>query len=343
MIHIDGSLGEGGGQVLRSSLACSILTGQALRITGIRARRSQPGLRPQHLKSVDAAAAVSKANVQGAAHGSTSLVFEPQEIRSGRYKFDIGTAGATTLVLQTIMLPLSFAPSASTVMISGGTHVPWSPCFHFIDLHWLPFLHQIGYNAQVSLDQAGFYPQGGGRITTNIRPASPVTPLDLTRRGELLHIRGISAVANLDISIAERQKLRALRRLESRCADTKIKITRLPSPGKGTLLLLLAEFEHSRCCYFALGERGLPAEQVADQAVDALEAFLETDGAVDQYLADQLLLPLALAKEGSTISTSSISAHLTANAAVLQAFLPVEFDIQGEIGKPGLVRIMPSA
>jgi RNA 3'-phosphate cyclase len=341
LIEIDGSLGEGGGQVLRSALALSILTGQAMRITNIRAGRSKPGLMAQHLKAVDAAAAISKASVQGAALNSTDLVFEPAEIRSGRYKFDIQTAGATTLVLQTIFLPLSRASSASSVIITGGTHVPWSPSYHYLELNWLPLLIEMGFDAQIGLDQAGFYPQGGGRISAVIRPASEIQPLNLTRRGPLLHLQGISAVANLPLSIAERQKHQALKRLER--LKPRIKTVQMPSRFKGTLLLLFAEFENGRACFFGLGKLGKPAEQVADEAVEGLEAFLSTDGTVDPYLADQLLLPLSLANGLSVLHTSQVSEHLLTNAEILRAFLPVEIDIQAGIGEPGLVRVQPAA
>jgi len=340
MVEIDGSQGEGGGQVLRSALALSILTCQAMRITNIRARRSKPGLMAQHLRAVDAAAAISKASVQGAALNSTELVFEPVEIRSGRYKFDIKTAGATSLVLQTIFIPLSLASSASSVIISGGTHVPWSPSFHYLELNWLPLLIEMGFDAQISLDQAGFYPQGGGRISAVIRPAADIQPLNLTRRGSLLHLQGISAVANLPLSIAERQKRQAFKRLQH--LRPHIKTVQMPSRFKGTLLLLFAEFENGRACFFGLGKLGKPAEQVADEAVDGLESFLATEGTVDPYLADQLLLPLCLAKGVSTLHTSRVSEHLLTNAAILRAFLTVEIDIQAGIGEPGLVQVKPA-
>jgi RNA 3'-terminal phosphate cyclase (ATP) len=351
MIEINGSQGEGGGQVLRTSLALSILTGQPMKITHIRAGRSKPGLLAQHLKAVDAAAAISKAHVEGAAPGSTSIVFAPKEIRSGRYKLDIGTAGSACLVLQTIFLPLSMANSASTVIITGGTHVPHAPCFHYLDLQWLPVLRRVGFNAQISLDQAGFYPKGGGRIMATIRPTGKISPLLALHRGPLQGIQGLSMVANLEMSIAERQKRQTLKRLDGLHLPGKIKTGQLPSPYKGTLLLLLAEFGQNReireysisqCCYYGLGELGKPAEKVADEAVDGLEAFLKTEGTVDQYLADQLLLPLAFAPGPSEIFTCQVTRHLVTNAEIIEAFLPVKIEISGEVSKPGLIRILPN-
>jgi RNA 3'-terminal phosphate cyclase (ATP) len=362
MLEIDGSQGEGGGQILRTSLALSILTGRPVRIEQLRAGRSKPGLLAQHLKSVDAAAAVSRAEVEGAALGSTSLVFRPGQIRSGRYRFDIGTAGSTSLVFQTIFLPLCLAGSASTVIITGGTHAPNAPCFDYLERQWLVWLRSLGCSAQLSLDSAGFFPQGGGRMSATIRPSGSLAPLNLPPRGPLKTIQGLSAVANLDASIAERQKRQALRRLEGRRLAARIKIEQLPSQYKGTLLLLQAEFDPApapdlasgappgqassnlapACCYYGLGALGKPAERVADEAVDALFEFLDTDGQTDQYLADQLLLPLAFASGASEFRTSRVTLHLVTNAAVIQSFLPARVQIMGEIGQPGLVRVEPA-
>lgn len=348
MIEIDGSQGEGGGQVLRSALTLSVLTGLPFHIVNIRARRSKPGLAAQHLKSIDAAAAISKAEVQGAHLGSRELCFKPGGLRSGRYKFEIGTAGATTLILQTILLPLSRASSASTVIISGGTHVPASPCYHYIELNWLPCLRQMGIDAVLNLEQAGFYPQGGGRIQAIIRPSPRIRSLNLTQRGKLLDLRGISAVANLPRSIAERQRRQALLRLQELSApgnkiEPKIKIVELPSPVKGTMLLLMAEFETGRACYFSLGELGKPAEKVADEAVTRLAEFLDSEGAIDQHLADQLLLPMSLADGASALRTSRITSHLLTNAEIIQLFLPVKITIEGEMGASGFVRVSPQS
>ena len=316
--------------MLRTSLALSILTRQPVHLYNIRAGRKKPGLQPQHLRSVQAAAAICAAEVRGAALNSRELFFQPGEATPGRYQFDIGTAGSTSLVLQ---------GGRSHLTITGGTHVPHSPCYHYLERQWLPYLGKIGLDIDLAMEQAGFYPRGGGRIRATIRPAGMLAPLDLVRRGELLRLTGISAVANLDPDIARRQKHQALRRLEPRFPETKIKTLDLPSPVKGTFLSLLAEFEHSQCFTFALGEPGKRAERVADEAVDALEAFLATDGAVDPYLADQLLLPLAFAGGASRLRTSQITPHLLTNAAIVRLFTPAQIAIEGEIGQAGRVRI----
>lgn len=348
MIAIDGSLGEGGGQILRSALALSILTRQAVEIDNIRANRSKPGLRAQHLKAVDTAAAISRARVEGAVLNSTRLIFVPGDIRTGRYKVDIGTAGSTSLVLQTVFLPLSLADSASTLIITGGTHVQWAPCYHYLEFQWLPYMKRLGFDAQIHLDKAGFYPQGGGRITATIRPARSILPIMLVNRGPLNNIEGLSAVANLDLSIADRQKWQALRHLQGSYPATRIKSTQLPSPNKGTMLLLTARFQPledsppAQACYFSLGELGKPAERVADEAVESLHRFLESDGAIDQYLADQMLLPLSFAGGQSQIHTAKITQHLLTNAHIIRAFTSTAIDIQGELGEPGVVKIDPA-
>jgi len=341
MIEIDGSRGEGGGQVLRSSLTLSVMTGQPLRIFNIRARRKKPGLRAQHLKAVQAAASICSASVEGARMGATELVFQPNELTAGKFHFDIGTAGSTSLVLQTIFLPLTQAERASTVAITGGTHVSWSPCFHYLDLLWLPYLRQMGIEAELVMDQAGFYPQGGGRIRAKIQPSQELKPLILTERGKLRQIRGISATANLPGDIAKRQRQRVVSRLGSKYLLNDIRIVQFPARFKGTVMLLLAEFEYSQCCYFALGAPGKRAEVVADEAVDAIEEFMVRDGAIDQYLADQLLLPLAFADSPSVLRTSKVTQHLLTNAEVIRAFLPTEIKIDGQLGEPGMIEVLP--
>lgn len=347
MIYIDGSQGEGGGQVLRSALTLSVITKKAMHIKNIRANRPKPGLKSQHLKAVDAAASISKAEVQGSYLNSDSLIFLPKELRTGRYKFNIPTAGSTSLVLQTIFLPLSQANSATTLIISGGTHVPWSPSFDYLSLHWLELLKKCGYNAQFKLDSAGYYPQGKGRITATIRPAYQISPLRLTKRGSIKKIYGLSTISNLDSSIADRQKRRAILRIQKFCTDIRIKTLKLPSKFKGTSILLIAEFDSDQendiaaCCYSALGKKGKPAEQVADEAVDELEIFLSTNGTVDQYLADQLLLPLTFASGISEFRTSQITNHLITNADIIKLFTQTRIDIVGTLGKPGSVKIIP--
>lgn len=341
LIEIDGARGEGGGQILRSALTLSLVTGKPCRLENIRAKRSRPGLQPQHLQAVQAAATVGNAQAAGAALGSQWLLFMPDRVRPGQYRFDIGTAGATSLVLQTVYLPLVLTEAPSTVTITGGTHVPLSPCFHYLDWQWCRFLAAADLHLSLTMERAGFYPRGGGIIHVTISPMVAIKPLRLRERGQLLSIQGLSAVANLSRQIAERQSAQAFKHLAEYCPQCQIAIAHLPALGKGTLLLLLAQFEHTQACFFALGAPGKPAEQVADEAAEALLQFLATTGAVDPFLADQLLLPLSFAKGESFLSISHITRHLLSNAEVIRNFLPVTLDIQDTLEKAGSVRIQP--
>lgn len=342
MITIDGSLGEGGGQVLRTCLSLSLITGQEFQIRNIRANRKRPGLRAQHLKAVEISAKIGKANVEGANLNSTSITFSPRKISPGRYSIDIGTAGSTSLVLQTIYLPLSRGDVASSITLVGGTHSPWSPSFDFLRQHWMLFLEKIGFNLSLNLELAGFYPQGGGRIHAIIRPSGTISPLILTERGSLQRIRGVTFVSNLKRQIAERQRYRVVQRLGQHYPLDDIRVKEYPSKYKGTSICLICEFEQSQCCYFALGELGKPAESVADEVVDRIKVFLSTDTVFDEYLADQILLPLSLANSSSTFSTVKITSHILTNVEIIKTFLPVEINISGKIDSPGIISINPT-
>lgn len=338
MLEIDGSMGEGGGQVLRSSLTLAAITGKPFRIKNIRAGRPRAGLRPQHLRAVEAVAEICKARVDGAAIGTTELIFRPGPVKAGTYRFDIGTAGSTSLILETVLLPLSRTGRQSRVTITGGTHVPWSPCFEYLAWHWLSFLNRLGITADLTMKQAGFYPLGGGVVRAEIYPGADMKPLILKERGELITIRGLSGSANLPDHIIERQRRQVLKRLE-RYPVSGIEISRMAAYSPGTVLLLLAEFEYGQCCFFGLGERGKPAERVADEAVDDLEDFIDTEAVIDHFLADQLLLPIALADNASRFTASKVSRHLLTNAEVIRLFLPVEIEIHEQSGKAALVKI----
>ncbi|GAB4255535.1 MAG: RNA 3'-terminal phosphate cyclase [Deferrisomatales bacterium] len=345
MIAIDGAAGEGGGQILRTALTLSLVTGQPFRIDRIRAGRPRPGLAPQHLQAVRAAAAVGEARVEGARKGSTSLAFTPGRVRSGTFRFDIGTAGAASLVLQTVALPLAWVGAPSRVAITGGTHVPWSPCFEYLDLQWRPFLEGMGVEVQLALERAGFYPRGGGRLQALLGPARlPLRPLDLAEPGRLLGIGGVSAVGRLPRSIAERQRRRALDRLARWRVPVEVEVAEVPAPSPGTYLVLVGRFERSRACVSALGARGKPAERVADEAVEELEEVLGSGAPVDAHAGDQLLLPLALARGSSVMRVPRVTGHLVTNAWVIRQFVPQSrVEIEGEEGRPGRVRVEGAA
>lgn len=341
MILIDGASGEGGGQILRSALALSVLTGKPFRIVNIRARRAIPGLRPQHLKAVEAAAHVSRADVEGAAIRSRELVFRPRGKESGEYHFDVGTAGSTLLVIHTVFLPLAAVNGRSIVSVTGGTHVPWSPNFHYLRCTWLRFLQQMGFHCDLRLERAGFYPKGGGQVVFEEEGIDRIVPIQIHDRGQLVGLWGYSAVARLPLSIAERQKRQAVRRLQEVGYDVQIEVAELSAVSPGTAMLVTAEFEHTRACYASLGARGKPAERVADEAVDGLLQFLASEATVDEFQADQLLLPLVLAEGDSFYKTRRVTDHLLTNAQVVRAFLPAEIVIEGKRGQPGQVTIRP--
>ncbi len=338
-LEIDGSMGEGGGQVLRSALSLSVLTGRPFRIRNIRARRRKPGLAPQHLQAIRAAAEISGARYEGAGLGFTELAFEPGAVRSGTFRFAIGTAGATSLVLQTVAFPLSMATEASEVEITGGTHVPWSPCYHYLETQWAPVLAELGYSVGVALERAGFYPRGGGRIRARIVPAAGgLRPLQRLERGRLKEVRGLSAVAGLDRSIAARQARQARRRLADLEVPVQVEVAELPAASPGTVVVLTALFENSRCTSSALGDRGKPAERVADEAVGRLRGILASGAAIDEHLADQLLVPLSLVPALSAFTVARVTDHLTTNGMVAGLFLPgARVEISGVPGAPGRV------
>lgn len=341
MISIDGRMGEGGGQILRTCLSLSLISGKPFKISNIRAGRNKPGLRAQHLNAVLLSQRIGRAEVEGAKLNSTGLAFYPKDIRSGKYRSDIGTAGSTSLVLQTVCLPLSFGTKPSNLSLIGGTHVPFSPTFDWLSMHWVHYLYLIGIRLSTELAQAGFYPRGGGQIHAKINPVNQLTGLNISKRGSLKQIRGISAVANLDRKIAERQREQVVRRLGTKYQLNDIRIKQLPSKNKGTSLTLVCEFEHTQCCYSALGAPGKPAEKVADEVCDQIENLLSTEASMDEYLADQLLLPLCLAKSKSTYTTVKITDHIRSNADVIRAFINPRIEITGNSGSTGTITIYP--
>lgn len=339
MIKIDGSYGEGGGQILRTALTLSAIENKPFEMLKIRAGRKKPGLAPQHLQCVEAMAQICNAEVSGAKVGSLSLKFYPGEIKHGDYCFEIVTAGSVSLVLQTIFLPLALAKEPSSITVRGGTHVPFSPCFHYLKEQWLYYLKKIGFDAKLEMIRAGFYPKGSGEINISLKHVKKVYPLKLMERGDLLKIRGISAVGNLDLKIAERQRKQAVNRLSEINILPEIDVIIMPAFAKGTMFLLICEFEKSQCCYFSLGEIGKRAEKVADEACEGIERFLETKGVVDEHLSDQIILPLSLTTETSRFTTPKITQHLLTNTEIIKLFSSAKIQIKGNLDEEGEVTI----
>jgi RNA 3'-terminal phosphate cyclase (ATP) len=340
MIELDGSFGEGGGQILRTSLALSLLTGQAFHLRNLRARRSKPGLQPQHLMSVQAASTIGQARVRGASLGSSDLVFEPGEVNPGKYHFPIGTAGSTSLVLHTVYLPLAWrAAGPSEVVLTGGTHVNKSPCFHFLESTWGPYMELLGLRIRVRMRRPGFYPRGGGVGEAHIQSCPQLHSLQLEACGEVTKISGVSAVAGLPQQIAERQARRAITRLQQRRLRADISLESWDG-GPGTVLTLILDTTPVPTLFFGLGARGKPAERVADEAVDQVLTYLDVDPpAVDPHSADQLVLPLALSEGPSAFRVAEVTSHLVTNIAVIRRFVDREITCDGEEGEVGVVRI----
>jgi RNA 3'-terminal phosphate cyclase (ATP) len=345
MIEIDGSHGEGGGQILRTALSLSCLLRKPFRMVNIRKGRRRPGLAPQHLASVRAAREISGAEVVGDREGSVELLFSPGEVAGGGVSLDVGTAGSTLLVLQSILPALLFAGRKSAVTVRGGTHVPFSPSFHYAASVLVPTLGRIGMELSLAIGSYGFYPRGGGEIRAEISPSEGVLPLRLPERGRILAVKGWSASGSLPEAIARRQRSAAMETLRSRLPDgsfpVDIEVLSVPTPGQGTFLFLAAETEHCVAGFASLGERGKRAEAVGEEAAAALAAHCSTGAALDPHLPDQLAPYLALCGEGSAFTTSRVTEHLLTNLWAIGLFHPFRFLVEGEVGKPGTVRIGP--
>lgn len=346
MITIDGSYGEGGGQVLRTTVALAAITGNPVRIEAIRAGRRKPGLQPQHLTAVRAAARVCGALVEGDKLDSQALTFSPRTPpQPGRYTFDVaeaakgGSAGAVSLILQTVLLPLALADGPSEVTLIGGTHVPWSPPFDYVKRVYLPMLARLGIAARVHLEKWGWYPIGGGILQAAIDGRASPDGLVLSERGTLQRVRGVAISSNLPKHIRSREAGTLLRFLRGNRLNPRVDEVDGDSKGTGTAVFLWAESDHALAGFTALGERGKPAEQVAEEAARELLAYLAGPGAVDRHLADQLVLPLALASGPSVLTTEAVTLHLLTVAWVVNQFFPGRVVIEGEEGQPGLCLI----
>jgi RNA 3'-terminal phosphate cyclase (ATP) len=334
MLSLDGSYGEGGGQVLRTALALAALTGAPVRIEGIRAKRSRPGLRPQHLTAVQAVARISRAEVTGASLGSQALTFKPRAPQGGDYCFDVaettGSAGAVTLVAQALLPVLFKAESPATVILKGGTHVPWSPPAHYLSHVFLPALAAMGAEVEMTLERWGWYPRGGGEVRLSIGGARRLTGVQWRTPAASSAFRARSAAANLPEHVARRQAARVAARLGEMAP---VEIIAASGRDPGSLVFIWGP----QAGFAALGARGKPAEQVADEAVEAFLAFRNSGGACDRHLADQMLIYLALAEGPSRFTTEAVTSHLLTNAWVIEQFLGPTFEIKGALGEQGEV------
>lgn len=337
MIVIDGRQGEGGGQILRSALALSILTQKPFRIMKIRAGRKKPGLMRQHLTAVRAAAQISGAEVRGAEIASQELTFAPGEAAPGKYRFSIGTAGSTTLVLQTVLPPLLTASAPSTLVLEGGTHNMASPPFDFLQKAFIPVINSMGPRVNVSLQRPGFYPAGGGQFTAEIHPIVRLSPVDILKRGTILSQKAAALVANLPRHIAERELAIIQKELRFKGEDLAV-VEVGNSRGPGNVVNIEIQSRHITEVFSGFGKRGVRAEEVARRVAAEVRSYLDAGAPVGQHLSDQLLLPFAMAGGGSFI-TQQLTEHSKTNIGVIQTFLNVAISTESISEDQWLVKI----
>jgi len=347
-VVIDGSYGEGGGQILRTALTLGVITGREVRVERIRAGRKRPGLRPQHVTAVRAAAAVCGGELDGDELGSQTVVLSPGGAAQAReYAFDVasasegGSAGSIGLVLQTILVPLALTAGASELILHGGTHVAWAPSASYVEHVFLPTLGRLGVTAEVDVLQWGFYPVGGGCLRVEVcGREEALGPISLTERGAMERLWGIAAVTNLPSHIPQRMANRAHNVLAEAGFNAQVEPRRLRGEGPGAGIFLFAEYEHAVAGFTAYGRKGLPAERVAEAACEDLLEHHRVGAPVDPHLADQLVVPMALAGGESRIYTSEVTQHLLTNVWVVGQFLDSQPHVDGEEGGPGTVTVV---
>lgn len=349
-LSIDGSHGEGGGQILRTSLTFSALLGQPIRIHDIRAGRPRPGLAAQHLTAIRAAAAICAADLRGDSLGSASLDFTPTRPScAGTYRFDVaearegGSAGATSLILQTILLPLALTDGASHVTLLGGTHMQWSPSFDYLRDVWLPAFSRLGMTATIGLRDWGWFPIGKGVIEANIRGRAGHRPgrLETESRGELLAVEGRAVAANLPANIAQRMADRASALLRDLPCPVAIDAARVHAACAGAGIFLTARYAQTAAGFSSHGARGKPAEEVAEEAARSLLAHHASGAAFDIHLGDQILVPLALADGPSRFTVAAATRHLETNAWVIERFGLARIEIERRADGTSLVTVTP--
>ncbi|RYX81629.1 RNA 3'-terminal phosphate cyclase [bacterium] len=338
LLSIDGSFGEGGGQIIRTSVSLAAMTGRAIEVYNVRARRSKPGLQPQHVAAVRAAAAICQAQLTGDSVGSTYFRFEPQcPVVAGNYHFEIGTAGATPLVVQTVLLPLALATGASTVRVTGGTHVPHSPPAEYLEAVYVPALKSVGLDVAFSYESAGFYPRGGGEVNVRVGGSGVIQPLEWRESGTLQEIRAFIVTANLPDHVAKR----GAETVERHIKGIKLENRKKTSLGPGAATVIVARGESGLGGFSAIGAKNKPMEQVAEEPALEFLNWKKSGAACDEHLADQLVLPLAFASGPSHWTTAIVTEHLRTVIWVVQQFLDVEARIEENTDGGGMVLMSP--
>lgn len=323
VIQIDGSMGEGGGQIVRTSLALSMITGRPLHIMNIRLRRGRPAIRKQHLAAILAARKISSAVVEGARVGSSELYFTPGETIGGTYEFSIGSAGSATLVLQTVLPSLMLAKHSSFITVEGGTHNIWAPPVDFLNKVFLPLIRRMGPSVDLNLVRYGFYPAGGGLVNMAIGPVPALRPIHLDDRGRIERIKATALVAGLPESIGYRE-VKVVRAELGK--DVEVSVEEVESRGPGNVLLIETICGHVTELITSFGKRGFPAEKVAAEAAAQARHYLRSGVPVGMHLADQLVLPLSVAGGGS-FTTVAPTEHMRTNIEVIRRFLPVDIQV----------------
>ena len=325
MLVIDGSQGEGGGQILRTSLSMAMVTGTDIRIENIRAGRDKPGLMRQHLACVNAAQTVSRAKVSGAEVGSTAITFKPKGIKAGDYRFAVGTAGSTTLIFQTVLPALALVKDESRIFFEGGTHNLYAPSFDFIALAYAPLLRRMGVAVEMQLVRHGFYPQGGGQWQTVIRPSGRIGRLELRERGRFLGHEAVVTSAHIPGHVA----MRELAEIAKQChwPDDVLKAEQVECMGSGNIVSMRLYYEQCSEVVESIGKVGVAAEKVAKRAIQALRRYQATPAPVGEHLADQLMLPMAIG-EGGAFRTLQPSLHSQTNRHVIHLFTDKRFEFE---------------
>jgi RNA 3'-terminal phosphate cyclase (ATP) len=346
MIEISGDMLEGGGQIIRTTIALAALAGVDVKLTKIREKRPNPGLQPQHVTAVRALATISQAETEGLAQGSRELEFRPSAHGSGLFRLDVGTAGSIPLVLQALMPCLNYSSDRVELDLIGGTDVKWSPSIDYLNLIVLPALQRMGYQATIKVNRRGHYPRGGGQVTVTVKPSHSLNAITLLKRGELQKIEGISHCVKLPPHVAQRQADAAKKKLSTagyHSADLEIE-TYPPEQdthlGPGSGITLVAKFsDGSVLGADNIGERGKPAETVGQQAAERLLAEIGSNAPVDRHLGDILIPYMAVAKGRSEIQVSELTLHTITNITVTEKILGVKFQIQGEEHQPAKISV----
>jgi RNA 3'-terminal phosphate cyclase (ATP) len=324
-VTIDGSMGEGGGQILRTSLALSMITGRPLRMEKIRAGRKKSGIQRQHLVALKAAQEISAATVQGAEIGSSEIQFEPGRVTGGTHNFSIGSAGSVTLVLQTVLPALMLAGESSHLTLEGGTHNPWAPPVDFLERVFLPVLNRMGPTVTTSIERYGFYPVGGGCLHVNIEPVRKLARIDLRERGQIRESKATAIVACLPESIGHREVRFVKDNLDIDSLHVAVK--QVVSPGPGNALFIEFVCDGITEMITTFGKRGVASETVAMDAVKEARSYIASGAPVGPYLADQLLIPMTLANRG-TFRTCQMTQHTLTNINVIKRFIDVNIEVR---------------